>query len=246
MSHSLPRYQITILVAQGVEVRGDTLLRMNLAVHKKAVFAIAARVLVGLVELAWIGGPTVASAQNSQPSTTVGGGHAFLAGEISVGGDISVIETKLFTCTPVQLFKKGDKIPAMLEIEQTGNKEWSISNHPLQIGTSQVAYPIAAIVTTSDGVGYALFPAVLKAKTDIEAGKMLHSDGYQIETRRAVKAGDSISVFFIIGSGAYSLLSIETAGDGKPWFSAFTDDMKLNARTSALETWQITRAHARK
>jgi hypothetical protein len=84
---------------------------------------------------------------------------------------------------------------------------------------------------------------VLKAKTDIKAGEKLHSDGYQIEAKRAVKGGHSIPALLVIGSGAYSLVSIEAASDGKPWFAVFKDDMKPDARVSAIETWRIAKQH---
>lgn len=110
------------------------------------------------------------------------------------------------------------------------------------------AYPLAAMVKCSNGKFQGLYPAILKAKTDIGAGKLLHSDGYQIEAKRTIKAGESFSVL-AVGDG---LLSIEVAeratkdSDGKPWFTAFKDDMKPNDRTCAIEAWRIEKEHVGK
>lgn len=197
------------------------------------------RAAVTLVVLVWVGGVGVTGAQNSQPSITIRNGRTVLPGEISIHAEIPAVETKAFTCTPFQPFKKDDKLPAMFELDQTGEQTvWSVSKRSLQIGAKQVAYPVVVV-----GLGHTLLTAVLRAKTDIKAGERLRSDGYQIETKRAVRAGDSISMFFVIGNANISLLSIEAASDGKPWFAAFTDDMKPDARTSAVEIWGMVKEH---
>lgn len=206
----------------------------------------AAVTLATLLGLAWIGGLIITSAQNSQPSTCIDNGKAFLAGEFSVsGGDAAAIETKSFTCTPVEPLKKDEKVPAMFELGKTekDNKLWSVSKRSVQVGTNQVAYPTAAMMASSDGVGHAFLLAVLKAKTDLKAGEKLRADGYQIETARAVKAGDSISVVLIVGNNDISLLSIEADSSGKPWFAAFKDDIKPGGRASAIEIWRYANQH---
>jgi hypothetical protein len=197
--------------------------------------------VVTLVALAWSSGtfcqgiPSVSISTDKSGKTTT-----FLAGEISIGGDIAAIETKSFTCTPVQPLKKGAKVAAMLSDDQA----WSADTHTLQIGTNQVAYPILAMVKSSDGF-HSLFPAVLKAKTDIKAGETLRSDGYQIEAKRAVKAGDSIPVLFI----GDSLLSVEAAtgaknkGEAEPWFAAYKDDTKASDHAALVEAWRLENEH---
>jgi hypothetical protein len=204
--------------------------------------SIPRRATVALVALAWIGGLTAASAQNPRPSSTITSGKAFLRGEISIGGNLAAVETKSFTCTPVQVIKSGDKIPAIYEIGEGKTKLWSVSTHPFQAGARQVAYPIAAVVPSSDGVGHGLFPAVLKAKTDIKAGET-HLDSYLVEAKRAVRAGDFISMLFVMGDNTTSLLSLEAGSDGKPWFTAFKDDTKPGTRVSAIEAWRIAQQY---
>ena len=114
--------------------------------------------------------------------------------------------------------------------------------HSLKVGTNLIAFPIYAAVNCSDGNWWALYPAILKAKTDIKAGAVLHSDGYQIETSRAVKAGESISVLLL---GDWFLLSIEAADgvrkrdDLKPWLTVVKDDVKATDRASAFQAWRI-------
>ena len=72
-----------------------------------------------LTALFLIGGSSITIAQTSVPSITITNGRTFLAGEISISGDISAIETKVFTCTPAQLFKKGDKVAAQVSEDQS-------------------------------------------------------------------------------------------------------------------------------
>jgi hypothetical protein len=117
-----------------------------------------------LAALFLIGGSSITTAQTSVTSITITNGRTLLAGGISVTGDISAIETKSFTCTPVQLFKKGDKVAAMV----SQDKMWSIDKLPLQVGKSQVTYPILAIVKSLDGFYNIISPAVLKTKIDIK------------------------------------------------------------------------------
>lgn len=215
--------------------------------HTRTLFLILRRhavALFGLVTLVCIGGLTSTSAQNSQPSTMIQNGKAFVAGEITVGADIPAIETKLFICTTVQPFKKGDKVAGFFEIGQAGqNKLWSLVRHSFQVGASQIAYPIMAIVPSSDGAGHSLIAATLQAKTDIAAGARLNADGYRIETERAVATGESIPVLYVIGKGNIALLSIAASSDRKLIFAAFADGMDSGGRSSALETWQLENEH---
>ena len=170
---------------------------------------------------------------SSDPS---GKSRAFLSGAISISGDIQTIETKSFTCIPVKAFKKGDKVAAMLSDDQA----WSVDKMPLQVGTNKVQFPILAMVKCSDGF-HGIFPAVLKMKADVVAGETLKADGYQIDSNRAVKAGNSISVL-LIGD---SLLSAEAAeevknkSESKPWFTAHKDEMKPGERAALVEAWRI-------
>src|ERR1017187_1022195 len=104
------------------------------------------RASVALVALVWIGGLSVTSAQNSQPSITIRSGRTVLPGVISIHAAIPAIETKSFTCTPFQPFKEDDKLPATFELDQTGEQtSWSVSKHSLQIGTNQVVYPVVVV-----------------------------------------------------------------------------------------------------
>jgi hypothetical protein len=197
--------------------------------------------LVVLVALAWSspafcqGIPSVSISTDKSGKT-----RTFLAGEISIRGDTSTIETKSFTCTPVYPLKKGDKVAAIISDDQA----WSADSHSLLVGTNQVPYPILAMVKSADGF-HSVFPAILKTKTDIKAGEMLRSDGYQIEAKRGVKAGESIPVLFI----GDSLLSVEAAegtknkSEAKPWFTAYKDDTKASDRAALVEAWRLENEH---
>jgi hypothetical protein len=209
--------------------------------HCYSVFSRVVVTLATLVVPAWSnhafcqGIPSVSISTDKSGKT-----RTFLAGAISIRGDISALETKSFTCTPVYPLKKGDKVAAMVSDDQA----WSPDTHLLQVGTNQVAYPIFAMVKSADGF-HSVFPAILKAKTDIKAGETLRSDGYQIEAKRAVKAGDSIPVLFV----GDSLLSVEAAtgaknkGEAEPWFAAYKDDTKASDRAALVEAWRLENEH---
>jgi len=147
-----------------------------------------------------------------------------------VDSDFQAFENSSFACTPAQPLRKGDVLAANV----SGDEEWS-----LDTGGPQ-HFPIVGMVKTSDAKFHALYPAVLKVKTDIKPGAVLHAGGYQIEAKRQVKSGESISVL-VVGDGILSVEAVDDAGS-KPWFAAFKDDMTRNDRASAIETWGIGRA----
>jgi hypothetical protein len=202
---------------------------------------LAAATLLILVAMAWSrpafcqGIPSISMSTDKNGKT-----RTFLAGAISIRDDLSAIETKSFTCTPVYPLKKGDKVAAMISDDQA----WSADTHSLLVGTNQVAYPILAMVKFADGF-HSVFPAILKTKTDIKAGETLRSDGYQIEAKRAVKAGESIPVLFI----GDSLLSVEAVegtknkSETKPWFTAYKDDTKASDRSALVGVWGLVNEH---
>ncbi len=209
--------------------------------HCYSVFSRVVVTLATLVVPAWSnrafcqGIPSVSISTDKSGKT-----RTFLAGAISIRGDISAIETKSFTYTPVYPLKKGDRVAAMVSDDQA----WSADTHPLQVGTNQVAYPIFAMVKSADGF-HSVFPAILKTKTDIKAGEMLRSDGYQIESKRAVRAGASIPVLCI----GNSLLSVETTegakdkSTAKPWLTAYKDDTTASDRAALVEAWRLENEH---
>jgi len=174
-----------------------------------------------------------------------GGGRAtfaqtFLAGKITVKGDIPAIDNKAFACTQVRV--KGEEFASMTSEDQA----WSIDKMPLLIGTTDVGYPMMAMLKCSDGNFCDVFPVILKAKIEIKAGELIHSDGYAIDVKRSVKAGDSIPAIRV---GKTFVLSVEaaegakTSGEAEPWFTALKEDTKANDRSTAIEAWRIETAH---
>jgi len=167
-----------------------------------------------------------------------GKSRTFIAGKISIQRDLSKIENKAFIATLAQPLKENEELAAMTSADQA----WSISKHTMQVGERQIDYPILAMVKCSDGM-HTLFPAVLTFKIDIKAGETVHVDGFQIESKRAVKAGKSISVILV---GLSSMISIETTQESanagataNPWFTAHKDDLELSGRNAAIEAWQL-------
>ena len=142
-----------------------------------------------------------------------------------VVGDIAILDNKAFACMQVQV--KGEPFVGMASDDQI----WSVKKLPN-------GYPIWASLKCSDGNFRSVFPVVLKAKVDIKTGEVIHSDGYEIEVKRAVKAGDSIPAIRV---GPTSVLSAETVqGDEKtPWFTAFKEDTNANDRSIAIKAWRV-------
>jgi hypothetical protein len=208
------------------------------------------RVAVTLVVMAW--SSLAVTTSRNQVSAQVSFG-----GQIDVSFDFSAFERKAFTCTPVQPLSKGDVLAAM----GSGDGSWIVNTVADRQGKEGVAdlpsgpggemlaaYPIIAMLRTSDSRVHILLPVILKSKTDINAGKALHSGGYQIEASRSVKEGESICVIYDSGV----LMSVEASGAApkggrpKPWFTVFKDDSKLKDRASAIEAWRIEKRHVGK
>lgn len=188
----------------------------------------------------------VISIANAQPLISISSnGKVSLAGQISVPKDVGDAfqkdDNEIFTYTPAQPLKGGDVIAATVSDDQS----WSVRTKP--IGTKKVQYPVIAMVRASDGIFYILTPGVLKLKVDIKAGEALHSNDYDIETKRSLKAGDSIPV---LHCGNRSLISVEAAEGIKkgvkaePWFTAFLKE-NSGTRNATIEAWRIEMDHVK-
>jgi hypothetical protein len=182
----------------------------------------------------------------SLPSIMMANNRTFLAGQITISKDLApllhALDNSIFTCTLVQPLKSGDVVAAMTSEDQA----WSADK--TRIGTDTVAYPILAMVKTSDGGFHSLFPAVLKVNVDVAAGAILHSGTHEIKTTRAIKAGDSIPVLFIDGQ---SILSVGAAdgttkdSEAQPWFAVFEGDLKPDGRTAIVGAWRVEKDYVK-
>lgn len=109
-----------------------------------------------------------------------------------------------FSCTLVHpIDAGGDGWSAFVE----ANHAWSMSDVMLD----GLAYPILGMVKTSSGKVFTIVPAVFRAKIDIEAGGVQQLGSYTIESKRAIKAGDSVSVL-MVGSNILSVEAVDSAG----------------------------------
>lgn len=193
------------------------------------------------------------NAAYAQPAISIskdasGKTRTFLASQFTIptgfSGLFYNVDNSIFTCTLVQPLKEGDTIATIASHDQS----WSAAKTPLLIGTDRVQYPIFATMTFSNGNTRAPLPAVLKFKIDIKAGAVLHSTAdaksntFIIETKKAIKAGDSIPVLFINGP---SILSVEATAKTKassgsqPWFIAFVTESKPDDKRESIEAWRI-------
>ena len=87
-----------------------------------------------------------------------------------------------------------------------------------------------------------LFPAVVRPKADIKAGKTSLED-YQIESKRAVKEGEAIGAL-LVGESVISFEPVDESskgGDLKPWFAAFKKGSTAKECDAIIEAWRIVK-----
>jgi predicted secreted protein len=175
---------------------------------------------------------------------TAGAPPARSQGDISVDGDISSIDQPAFTCTPVAIFKNGDKVPALI----SDNAAWSVTTKPLQIGTNSVSFPILATIKNGPFETEVLVPAIFKIKTQINPGAPLHTNDLQITTTRTLKAGEVLPVVAV----GDSVLSLETSSnpqntaDLRPLFTIFPDNCPPAEQASHIAAWAMELKHVKR
>jgi len=155
------------------------------------------------------------------------------------------IDNEAFTCSlvsPVENWlrnraKPGDVSAAMV------SSRGSISLD------KEAGYPILAMFTikASDGsLGVlAVMPGTLRFKIDVEAGSVLHSGGFDIETEQAFKAGDSVPVLYIAGPVIFSVRATEAKAGSRPapLVRVFRTGLKLKYLTDWTNAWRIETGH---
>ncbi|MGD0629992.1 MAG: hypothetical protein ABR987_11585 [Terracidiphilus sp.] len=140
------------------------------------------------------------SALSAQVSVSRNGGGesvAWIAGDMSTNtaeaGLFADVENKTFGCSllpPVmrylQNLKEGDRLAGMV------SERGAISSG------REGGWPIKAIIKIDKDHFVVIMPGTLTMKVSVNAGEVLHTDDYDIKSTRAVKAGDSISVLYIL------------------------------------------------
>jgi len=142
-------------------------------------------------------------------------------GTIRVKHSIANINNDTFTCSLIEPINADDEGWSSFVAD---NHSWSMSDVQL----NDLAYPVLAMVKTSNGTVFTIVPATFNAKVDIAVGAILHSNGYAIESKRAIKAGDLFNVLRV-GNNIFSVEAVEgTNYDGKaePWFVVLVDSPK--------------------
>jgi hypothetical protein len=163
--------------------------------------------------------------------------------DISVDGDISPIDMPAFTCTPVAIFKDGDKVPALI----SENEAWSVTTMPLQLGTASVSFPILATIKNAAGETEVLVPAILKIKTQINPGTPLHANGLQMTTTRTLQVGEILPVL-AVGDSVLSLdasSNPQKPADIKPSFTIFPDDCPAAEQAFHIAAWATELKHVK-
>jgi hypothetical protein len=186
-------------------------------------------------------------------------GRTVIDSEITLGADFPPITSKLFTSTPVLPLKKGTVLPAKAVIAALGmNQMWSVSQHGFAIGAATLKYPVTGLVRCSNFPNTGSFARVIASttviKVDLKTGGGLHSDGYWIEAKRAIKAGETIPTLrIVIGRNSY-IVSIEeappatnkdAAGNPLPGLTIVREHGPPGDRDVALEAWRIANQSVR-
>lgn len=170
-------------------------------------------------------------------------------GSVSLGGQITLpdglakafgdIDNNTFKCSLVPIMRKyvlfrakgGDTLPAMVSSDRAISTD------------TEAGYPVMAMIEAPDGNYRILIPAILAFKVDLEPGAKLFSNGFDIETTRSIKAGESIPVLYV---GGQALLSTEasaiTRGNGSPSEPAVRIFLGSSNRIAIVATWRVEKS----
>ena len=168
-------------------------------------------------------------------------------GQITLGDLPGAVSNKAFTSTPVAPLKKGTVLASSYIMDNwCGKQSWGFDSYDFLIGGNTVTFPVIGLMdcSGSDSTGnYTVLASKTVFAVDIKAGELLHSGGYLIEAKRAIKAGETIPTLLFWGSGGDSFLSIEEAPKAEgnnstakpqPLLTIFDEHMKPNERTSVV------------
>jgi hypothetical protein len=159
-----------------------------------------------------------------------------------------------FVNTPVVPFEQGRRLAAGIILVSDGTvQSWSLMKDCV-IGERTVKYPVVGMVKFPDsGSTKGSVITVVVSRTviseDIPLGAVLHSGGYLMEAKRAIKAGDIIPTLLIKGDTGDSIMSMEAApnavekgdsGKPQPWLTIFDERPKDTERALALDGWRIS------
>jgi len=177
-------------------------------------------------------------------SAQVTTGKTYILGHIALARDVSTVENEAFISTLAQPLKANEEFAAMV----SDNASWSVAKHAMSVGTKQIEFPIVAMVKTSDGRPHTCFPGSLVLKVDIKADEVVHVGDFQIESKRSMKKGESLSVILVGLSAMLSIDALEQNGSttaAAPWFTAYKSDLGAGDRAAAIEAWRTINEHVK-
>jgi hypothetical protein len=169
----------------------------------------------------------------SQSAIHISESHVAFAGAIRISGGIPSADNKNFTCAQGSWIKDGSQFAA--------SGSWSMDTDSVDVDGRSADVPTIAMLPCSDGSSLCVFPAVLTATVDMKAGRIINSDGLDIETTHDVKIGDRITVFRVGSSAFVSIGKDEPSAKPeltKPWFIAVKHVTRIKYRGLALEAWR--------
>lgn len=186
---------------------------------------------------------TIPNISMSKDST--GKTRTFLLGKIEISGDLPTVDNKSFTSTLFHPLHKGDVIAAYTSEDQA----WSGAKQTVEISNKKSEWPILAMVKCTDGAFHSMFPIDLNMKTAVAAGTTANLEDFQIESTRAITAGQHIPA---IAGASDSMLSMEAddetkpRSETKPWLAIYKQGSTPAQRATSVEAWRMLRERAGK
>jgi hypothetical protein len=156
-----------------------------------------------------------------------------------------------FTSNAVAPLKKGDALPANFVIGHGCMEAWDPRVHVFVNGDQTVKYPVSGVVncSDSDSGSFAVFASTTVIRTDMRADQASRANGYLIESKRAIKAGEAVPTLIFMGNGVYSIVSIESAHGqtdkgntaiAEPWLTIFDTRLKPSDQLLVVQAWRAS------
>jgi len=181
----------------------------------------------------------------------IGAGGALTYGQdrtITLSAFPATVSTAAFTTTEVLPPEKGQAVPAQFVIGHGCTQSWDVRVHAFVNADRTVKYSVVGLVNCPEfgSRSFGVFASTTLIKMDLESNEASHSGGYLMESKRALKAGETVPSLLFMRGDYYSIMSIEPAqgkqdkGDAaaQPWLSIFDERLKQSDRTLALQAWQ--------
>jgi len=180
----------------------------------------------------------------------VAGSQVSLAGLIDVPKDFpkvfSNVQNKTFT---FQLAPELQKVRERI-LRGEGGKGFQMAARIANDGAVSIwtddttGYPMMALIKGKNGNTTLSVPGVLILKVNLEPGTVIHADGFEIQSTREIKVGESVPALCVNGD---VILSTEAAGDAPKSNSQRTPAVRISSsaaknQATAIAAWRFETA----